>query len=413
MGKEYPPVDLGPWPNGINNRAQEFDLGEGELRDSVNFDITTSGRLRRRYGTDRVYAGASVRSVISTGRHLIFAEGTDLKIGVSSPTTLRSDLSPNKRISYTIVNGILYYSDGVVQGRVFGDSTHASHWCVERPVSAPVISAGSGGALYPGRYRVKVTFVWKFLEEGPASVESAVDIAAGEHISIDLLPMTTDPDVTEMRIYVAGPNDEIFFFNTEVPIATVSHNIFSIAPARGTLGTDQMRVFPPVDLVEYFSGRLWGCIGNVAWFSEPLRFGLIVPRFNFIMFPADITVWAGCKDGIYVAADKTYWLSGTDPHKFSRLTLGDFTGVKYSATHIRNTDYVTWFTPYGYAVGAPGGQLKIASENRIASGDYREGATLFREQRGIRQVIGNFRGAVEDSFKSSDIADMDIVRSAE
>lgn len=412
MGKEYPAVVLGPWPNGMNNRAEEFDLGEGELRDSVNFDIALSGRIRRRVGTNRVYSGTT-RSIASTGVHLLFAEGTELKMGLPNPTTLRSDLSTDRRVSYTHINHTFYYSDGLVSGRVFQDQTHVPHWSVARPSSAPIISASAGGVLYPGRYRVKLTLVGETNEEGPSSAEAAVDIAIGEHISIDLFPLVLDPFVTHFNIYVAGPNDETFFRLAQVPVATVSHEIFSNSAAYGTLGTDLMEVVPPCEIVEHFAGRMWGITGSTVWYSESLRFGLYTPRHNFFMFPEEVTVFAPCEDGIYAVADKTYWLPGRNPKEMQLVTLGDFKGVKYSATKVRNSRTVAWFTPYGWAIGAPGGQFKIASENRIAAASYEEGATLFREERGDRQVIGNFKSGAESPFVSSDFADMEIVRRGE
>lgn len=414
MAKDTPDLTLGPWPKGMNNRTSETSIPQNEqLRDALNLDVDSEGGVRRRIGTTRIVSATDVRSLFSTPNGLLYVQGQELRLRVnSSSTLLRSDMTPGRRTSYVRVPPLgTYYSDGVVRGRLLDDGTHLSHWNVARPAGAPNISVGTGGVLHPGRYRVKITFVGSNGEESPPSAEAAVDIAAGQHIVINSFPTTADAFVTLKNVYVTRANDDTFFLVNTLAIGVTSSTVLSVNDSTVTLGTNLLEAFPPVEMVDYFAGRLWGSAGNVLWYSEPLRYGLLTPRHCYFLFPAEISIHAGCEDGKFVVADKVYWLNGTDPAKMTRSVRFEHPAAKYSLSRMKNAPRVVWFSPYGYVMGGPGGEVVALSEERIAAPAYAEGETLFREQNGLRQIIGNFKADAESPLQMSDFADMEIVRS--
>ena len=63
-------------------------------------------------------------------------------------------------------------------------------------------------------------------------------------------------------------------------------------------------------LPNYVNGRLLVAVGSLLIYSEPFMPGLYRPSKNYIPFPAPITVLEACGAGVFVAADKTYWLGG-------------------------------------------------------------------------------------------------------
>ena len=71
--------------------------------------------------------------------------------------------------------------------------------------------------------------------------------------------------------------------------------------------------------------------GRWLYVSEPYRYGLYNARRGFIPFPSEITVVQPCEDGVYVCADKTYWLPG-DPLATTPVVLLPYGALLGSAT---------------------------------------------------------------------------------
>lgn len=411
--KQCPPVTLGPWPKGMNNRASEFDLPEGTLRDAFNVDVTNQGRMRRRRGTTLLEAGQDKHSVFGHGPHFLYADGADLKYGLPpGNVTLRTGLILGQRVSYVVVNEEIYFSNGSITGKIKADGSLVP-WGVLTPISSPVAVAVGAGGLFPGRYQVAVVHVSSTGEESGARAPALVDVPDGGGIQLFALPQPTDGFATVIRVYRSQANGEVLYQAQDFPVGTVS----AILGASSTLGrpltTLYMESMPPCDLLTYYDGRIYGAIGPIMWATETLRYGLARLDRDFMLFPTDIVLLEGVRDGVYLGSDITYFLSGNDFGVMQLREVQSFAPVFGTAATIKARLYVAWFSEKGYVIGSPDGQVKLAMEANVAVPVYEAGAVLYREDRGLRQLVSAFRGPVETQFEASDFVEAEVVRSTQ
>lgn len=410
MAQKGDQIKLGPWPAGINNRAHKYELPEGAVVDALNVDITSSGRILRRKGTTQLLTSTSAHSAFGGSVNFLFMEDGELHLGLpGDDSVLRSGMSA-RRVAYIEVNGDIYYSNGEVTGKVRSDGTHTT-WGVPTPSSQPTIAAVAAGGMYAGRYQIGVTFEDSYGEVSGALAPQAVDVAAGGGILVTNIPQSTD--ASYVSLYVTEPNGDKLYEYVTIPMGLTTQLVAASANKRGLLTTVHHEPFPPCDMLTYYNGRIYGVKDNVAWYTNPLMYGLVDYSLgdNFILFPEDVTVFAPTVDGIYVCSDKTYFLAGKGPADFSLQMKSKARGVYRTQVDIENTDNVAWFGELGWAIGKPGGNVEFVSDPNVAVPYYESGVSLFRQQRGIRQLVCALRGSSVNDFTAGDYADAATVRS--
>lgn len=119
---------LGPFL-GVNNRLPDQSLQTKEgafLQAGVNVDITGAGTVKRRAGFAQAIAGTRMHSAWSDGGSwgCYVDDGTLYRVLPGDPpsvASIRSDLSA-RPLSYALLGGTVYWSDGVLQGRITRDT---------------------------------------------------------------------------------------------------------------------------------------------------------------------------------------------------------------------------------------------------------------------------------------------------
>ncbi|MGH7176130.1 MAG: hypothetical protein ACREJC_02010 [Tepidisphaeraceae bacterium] len=415
MGKEYPTTTLGPWANGMNNRLAEFEL-KGEklefLREAFNVDVSDTGRVRSRRGFTRIRTNISGHSVFAAKGRFLFCDSGDLRLGVPpGDSVILSGLPTQMPMAYVEVNDEIRLSNGFITKRLTAGGA-LTPWGVATPSGAPTASPLAFGALDEGRYQVAVTHVAPDGEESGASIVAIVDVAAGGGIQLVGIPQPSDGYATLIRIYVTKQNGDLFYLYDDVPVGTFNLDVFASSALGPALDTFFLQPFPPCSSLEYYNGRIYGANGPFVFYTESFRYGLFRPAQNFIMFPSDVTVLKAVEDGFYVCADQTYWLGGPTPKTTGMRTLFPFGGVRGTGVKREDNREVGWFSPKGFVVAGNGGSAKLATDAQLVVPVYDSGAMLYREDRGLRQFAGTFRGATQSSFVASDYAEAEIVRSA-
>lgn len=399
-------VTLGPWPVGVNNRAYEFELPDGALRDAVNVDITNGGRTLRRRGATALRKLAQIHSVFGGSEHLLFMQAGALRRGIPpADVSLRTGLSAAD-MDYVEVNKDVYYSNGEVTGKVIAAGTDAP-WGLKLPISQPVLTPGVVGGLPAGRYQIAVTFVCSDGEESGALSPQPVDVVEGGGIQLTAIPQPVEAGVNRVRIYRTSTNGDKLYVHQTLLIGVVSL-LVGVSVLGRELETLLGTPFPPCTLLDYYNGRIYGAQGNILWYSLPFRYGFLD---SYIQFSEEVSVLEATQDGCYVCADQTYFYPGATPSKQEQRTLLPFGGVYGSGTKVRNSRDVAWFSKNGWVVGKPGGSIEQITDKHVAVPGYAAGAALFREDRGIRQLVGAFQGGVDSSFVAGDSVDAEIIRS--
>ena len=279
---------------GINTLADEAKLSPREFREASNVDIDNRGLASRRKGTTQTVALGTYHSLWSNGDVMLGVVGSDLEFFYEDMTTktLRSDLLTGERMSYVDINGVPYYSNGQVIGRVENETSNS-------------------------------------------------------------LP---DPQKK-----------------------------YKIAMKAG-------------HLLEYFKNRLYVARGSVLWFSDPMYFNSVDMRKNFKQFSGYITMIKAVDDGIFISADKTYFMSGRSPDDFSLHVVADYKAIIHTAVRVDGSqigeddisgDVIVWTSEKGLCLGANGGSFKnlTSKKYRMPSGIV-EGTSLYRENgKGTAQFL--------------------------
>lgn len=111
-------VTIGPWPVGINNRAPDYSVPEGALRNAVNVDIDNLGRTRTRRGATLRLAAVGAHSLFSCPLGTFFVQQGALMRFNSNNTSTRLGNVGNNRMVYQYTNGEVYWSNGSSLGRI-------------------------------------------------------------------------------------------------------------------------------------------------------------------------------------------------------------------------------------------------------------------------------------------------------
>lgn len=395
---------LGPFA-GINNRLPDHQLTVVErgrrvgdyLRNAVNVDITDVGTLQRRKGTTLAQAGTDCHSLWSDGERAFYVDGTDLKRFAGE--VVATGLAYGRPVSFCKApTGDVIWTDGVRLEAIDKGAV-----AVPTPNPAPTVTAGGGGALHAGYYQVCITAVAADGRESGSTWPIQVQVPDSGRIEVSGLPGTL------VNLYVSPLNGDTLYLTASTTASSY------IIPVMGTQGaqcqTLNLRPLPAGRFVREYHGRLLVADGFGLYYSEPWAYGLYNPLRGYIPL-AGITLMEPGQTGVYVAtADKTYWLSGLDVDQVERMVdLLPYGAVEGSAARMESSNDIAWFSARGLVVGTQDGQVKNTQEETVAVGAAQTGATLYREQDGMRQLVSSGVPGQTSRAAASSYMAMEVVR---
>ena len=390
-------IDLGKFILGKNNIAPDTNLPEGSLSEAVNVDITKEGEILSCGGYLKSYSGTNIHSIFER----YFIEGSDLKIlnSDNTATIIKSGLSLSKFLTYCKIHGDIYYSNGEITG-IIGKNEIG----VPTPPNNPTIKSTTG-MLYKGVYQIAICYKNDITGEiSGANLASKIELNDNSGILLSSIPI--HPDGYKVVIYCSTQNGTELYKNAELESGITDFSIINTNANTKILNTQFLKPLPAGHIIRHFKSRVYVCRDNILWYSDAFRYGLHLPSKNFFQFPSKITVLQMVTDGIYVVADKTYFLSGTEPKNMRLSVVSDDyglegTGITIGGGAFNRTDNIEvayWFSNKGAILGLPGGIIEILTENRLAIDDeILSGATLFKESNGIRQLITSFSNSGQGS----------------
>lgn len=382
---------IGPFPFGVNNRRPPHELTQAAgntavdlLRDAVNVDVSDTGKLRRREGFKRVHAGRahSAWGDDTTGfyaeggslYHLALAAGGELQ-----RTLIRSDLAPTQPLSYCEAGGTCYYTNGQELGMVRGG---ARVDFTLRPLLTPVLSA-IPGALPAGRYQVCITQLGPG-GESASTAPATIEVPEGGGIRIDSIAPAPAGCIT--LVYTTAADGEVFG-RVAVEVAAGVAEIVAPMPMGAGCQTLLLDPMPAGSIVRFANGRLLVALGNMLVYSEPFMPGLWRVSKNYIPFPAPITVIEPSGSGVFVAADKTYWLAGEITQAGLQQVLPYGAVPQSGGRDPTRPDAPFWVSERGLVFGAADGSVKNVQEDQLALAGGSAGATVWRERNGQRHTL--------------------------
>lgn len=408
-----PTKSIGPFV-GLNNRVPDHQLAIVErgrkagdyLRNAVNVDLTASGTLQRRPGTEQVLPMSGAHSLWSDEHAAFFvADGTLYQLSDTlQATALRTGLVPGRSVSYARVSGDVYWSNGLLIERITAGVSGPAGVPPLNP--APVVSAASGGSLPAGLYQVALTRRSASGEESGSTTPVQVSVPENGTISVTGIAGGTD----FVSVYMSPPNGDMLFRAAVLPAGQSVVSFPAMPALAGRLQTLLMRPMPAGQIVRYAHGRLLVASGSMLYFSEPFAPALHNPSKGYIPFPERITVVEPTDGGVYVVADETYWLAGPDITQSEVVTKLPYGAVEGTSGQNPRDKTVFWFSSQGLVVGTPDGQVKNLQEDAVSVDPASSGATLYREQNGMRQLVSSLFGSGTSVAAASSFMSAEIVR---
>lgn len=350
---------------GINNRLPDSALHirtqrvQGDyLKDAVNVDIDNAGRLLHRKVPQLMQAMSGAHSLHLTSDTAGYLVRDSVLYAVTLPTyseTLLKVLASNAAMSYVEFNGDLYYSNGTDSGRITAGVVYPLGMVTP---DAPAISA-IGGSLPPGAYQVAISYVNATTgEEAGISGKSHLELTSQGGVRVTLPAATAG--ATHLNVYLSQTNGAVAYRAATVAVGTSLVDLISLPSGRQSA---ERREEPlPAGHLLLSSGRLCSFVGSTLHVGIPYRPGYFDPINYGVPFPAPISIAVDAQAGIYVAADKTYWL----PHDgviADVLPYGAVAGTEFS--HPDKT-IVGWFGEKGIVLATPSGEVQAVMSDNIA-----------------------------------------------
>ena len=370
------------WPNGINNKAQERNLPPGTVRDSVNVDPLNSGGYAVRASPDKRYEATNMRGCLAVGNVLLIADGESLvhyDTQTDSAQVIRSIAGSGLFVG-DVLNEELFFCTENENLRFHAGSLR--RWGVQDVLNQPVPSIVTG-SLRPGVYQLAMTW-FDGRDEGGTAGAIQIEVAANQAITVTLPSRAGHTP----RLYVSQPGGSTLYLQCE---GAGGYVVNRVDDSTARLETMHMRAPRPGSIVTQHNGVLAIADRSYLWVTTPLRPHLQRPMSGFFQFAAPIGFVISADGGLYVSADKTYFISGVESDAPAIQTVFDYASVAGTAVKSPD-DKAVWMTRYGVAITEAPGQAKLISQEHFVPELAKAGSSGIVERNGNQLVVTTMTG---------------------
>lgn len=399
---------------GINNVDDPDTLapnraGQRYVADSANYDHCADGTLRT-----RMEAGpTSFDNFSFPGGNALWYRGAAYTMGVQGddmvfyrihPSTGLADViwrlpvkSIESRNANIIQSGVehagkLYFTiaDVVIEdpnqadhfvrypNALVYDGITVSPWGVsELQPTAATISVTPYGVIPPGMYQISLARVQGGVA-GPATAPTVVTLAATGAIvvSYDFEEASNSdgpmdyvagyiPTDQQIYVYITPCNASTAYLNAVLTQAHPSATIASIQTDTEELSVDFTRSPFQTSVMESHNASIYLVEGTTLWMTRPMMPHLIDAVSGFFQFPDSITDVVSTDDGLYISADRVYFLATPETIAASLRDAHELPCAPGSMRRLTNGN-VVWLSEVGVVVGDSSGQIK-----EVTRGYYR------------------------------------------
>lgn len=330
---------------GINNVLLPENTGEDYLKEADNVNIDKSGRISKRKGYTLEDSGnyTCIWSNDTFTKCYAVKDGDLIEIFRDlTNLTIRADIG-NISLSFEEINGITYYTSNTVNG-IIENGVNRS-FGLETPSVKPVLSTSLGGLL-EGVYQVTYTFVDSNGRESGANAASYITVGSNSAINVTINKPENN-NIVSYRVYCSNTDGSTLYYYQEVDInnTVIITNTSLLSSPLKTFNLDP----PPLgSIIGYYKGRLYISDGDILWYSEPYQYEYFSLDTNYVQLPYTIEGVMPVEDGIWIAADHLYYISGADTDNF-KLSLKE--RVKYvpgTSTYLSGSYILLDNMPIGY-----------------------------------------------------------------
>lgn len=393
-------ISLGSFKRGVTNRKQPTRLADRDesgadvhwLLGADNVDLYDDGFLARRQGVTRVIPGKA-HSLWCVGNDMLAVlEGDLVAVDASMQArTLLPGMGPHPVSYIKAPDGHIYFTNGTVIRRLRG---HTVEELCPLPPQRVVATVGPG-TLSAGRYQFTATVAVGDNESASFPLQ-VVDVPKNSSITISVQAGAGTP-----QVYVTSTNGSVLAYAGSGARVVVSSPTLETRPC---LTQDMMRM-PAGQIVRYFRGRLLVASDNVLWLSRDYHYALCKPDQDYLMFPERITVVEPTDGGVYICADKTYWM----PDYESGLRIVDEDGGVFGTSGRKGTG-AFWHSPDGLVTGSADGQITKVQEDALLMTTAARGASLYRKQEGAEHILTTRQAPRENRVCVGSFIEAEMVR---
>ncbi len=413
-------VDLGKFPAGKNDVAKETALPEGALREALNVDIDNEGNIRLRQGFEKIYSGSNIRSLYKG----YFAEGGMLRhLNADNTATDVVAVDSQNRIDYCEINDRTYCTDG--ENNWVLNGIQAEPLGIVEPLGVPNAQPVTG-SLQAGRYLMTVAY--RNVVTGETSGcpnASPGHVAQGTGVRFFNIPQPISADY-ETVVYMSDYDGNIMFEQVSVPFGVTEVVVSSIRVDTSSCTTLHLTQMPSGHFIEYYRGKMYIAQDNVLWYSKAMYYGACRKATNFFTFAKRITVLIAVDNGVFIVADRTYFLSFEKTAESNLVELSHDTAVEGTAISVSGMEFgleteldvAFWMGSTGAMLGIPAGvqgaPLINLTDDTLALKDLTDakGSSTYKEYNGIKQVVSSVEqsGVPGSSLAAQDSATLTIIR---
>lgn len=394
-------VQQAGWPKGINNKANWRDMPDGFVRDAVNLDPLESGSMALRPGFDKRYAGTSVRGALAVGTHVLLADGSTLAV---------HDTATNATMSLATIAGAGLFVGAVLNEELFFCTENETlrykagvlrTWGVPTVTAQPVPTLVAG-ALLAGVYQLAMTWVDAYGDEGATTQAVNIAVGAGQALAVTLPAMTGYTP----RLYISAVNGSTLYLQAE---GAGAYKANAVDDSTSRLETMHHRAPTPGSAVVSHNGVIATADGSTLWVTNPMRPHLVDRATRFFQFPAPVNMVASASGGLYVGADKVYFIAGVETAEPEQTTVSEYPAVSGTAALLPD-GRVVWMTAYGIAASGPRGTAELLSAANFVPELALSGGSGIVQNNGNQTVVTTMRGGKgPNPLAASDYYEAEII----
>lgn len=170
----------------------------------------------------------------------------------------------------------------------------------------------------------------------------------------------------------------------------------------------QRSPMPAGSCIAHHINRLLVSIGQYLIYSDPFTPSLRDESKNFEVFPAAITCIVAIEAGVFVMADKTYFLPGGLPAQSVRAALEY--GAPLQMPTYREDGSAQWISQRGIVSVSSAGEVVNLQEARVQLRATGAAATLYRESEGMKTIVAALSTPSDTAAGVGSYAEARIVR---
>lgn len=378
---------------GINNRLPKDRLdgqkGPPFVHDAVNVDLNTAGQFQRRPGYSRVVDATNCRSMHEADDGTaLYAAGTELLSFDGSSSVVIADLSSAYvDVAYAKTPIGMAWSDGSTLNLIQAGVSRLMAPAMPNPT--PSAAGAAGGSLPGGTYGVMFCTRTEDGQRSPMSLPQYVAVPEGGSITISAIA-----HAQAIEVLMTATDGEVFYRAGSIEPGDTS----VVIPIQITSGEPVIymvkALLPAGGILAIHKGRLISVVGAMMFHSMPFEFGIYRPAVDFTPFPDAITMVASVESGVFVAtATKTWFMPGGDIGVSSMVARAPFGAIPGTLSKIPDSEDVMWFSPRGPIRGLQDGSIELLQDGQIAYEESASGASMFREENGLRTFIAALSGS--------------------